>query len=67
MRTLYLRPGLVNRFGNQCCVLHVTRLLREVVLEIVAAGALRKRTTTSGRCAMSSLIACTKRLHCLPW
>lgn len=43
MRTLYLRPALVHRFGDSCQVLHVSNLLREVVLEIVAAGKLRIR------------------------
>jgi AraC-like DNA-binding protein/quercetin dioxygenase-like cupin family protein len=43
MRTLYLAPGLVTRFGDGCCVLHVTRLLREVVLEIVASSELRNK------------------------
>jgi len=43
MRTLYLRPRLVRRFGNDCCVLHVTVLLREIILEVVACGRLRNR------------------------
>jgi|tagenome__1003787_1003787.scaffolds.fasta_scaffold20977489_3 AraC-like DNA-binding protein/quercetin dioxygenase-like cupin family protein len=43
MRTLYLAPGLVRRIGNGCCVLHVTKLLREVIVEVVASGQLRKR------------------------
>ena len=43
MRTLYLAPGLVTRFGDDCCVLHVTSLLREVILETVAAGQLRSK------------------------
>ncbi len=65
MRTLYLRPGLVCRFGNNCQVLHVTNLLREVVLEIVAAGALRVRNAYE--CALRDvLLGCLQKASPLP-
>jgi AraC-like DNA-binding protein len=43
MRTLYLRPGLVPHAPAVCTVLHVSPLLRELVLEAVRIGQLRKR------------------------
>jgi AraC-like DNA-binding protein len=58
MRTLYLRPGLVRRFGNGCCVLHVTGLLREVILEAVACGQLRNRNDYEPA-------LCRVLIHCL--
>jgi len=33
MRTVYLRPGLMARLPESCCVINVTPLLRELVLE----------------------------------
>jgi len=41
MRTLYLRPGLAR--GKQCAVLHVTPLLRELIVEAVRVGNLKAR------------------------
>lgn len=41
MRTLYFRPGLVSRLSPGCAVLHVTPLLRELVVETVRIGRLR--------------------------
>ncbi len=43
MRTLYFRPGLVDRLSPGCAVLHVTPLLRELVIETVRIGQLRTR------------------------
>ncbi|HLH09375.1 MAG TPA: AraC family transcriptional regulator [Terriglobales bacterium] len=43
MRTLYVVPGLVRRFGNCCCVVHITGLMREVILAVVACAQLRTR------------------------
>lgn len=48
MRTLYFARGLVTRFGNDCCVLHVTALLRELIVEVVAQGRLRTRNAYEG-------------------
>jgi AraC-like DNA-binding protein len=42
MRTLYLRSGLA-ALAPQCAVLHVSALLRELVVEIVRIGSLRAR------------------------
>ncbi len=44
MRTLYLRPGLARRLGGICSVLHVTPLLRELIVHIVGVGELRSRS-----------------------
>jgi AraC-like DNA-binding protein len=41
MRTLYLRPGLAPRLPSSCRVLHVTPLLRELILETVRVVELR--------------------------
>jgi AraC-like DNA-binding protein len=41
MRTLYLRPRLAARMPDTCAVLHVTPLLRELIVETVRRGALR--------------------------
>jgi AraC-like DNA-binding protein/mannose-6-phosphate isomerase-like protein (cupin superfamily) len=43
MRTLYFRAGLVSRFPLGCAVLHVTPLLRELIIETVRIGQLRVR------------------------
>jgi AraC-like DNA-binding protein len=41
MRTIYLRPGLAR--GKSCAVLHVTPLLRELIMETVRQGDLKMR------------------------
>ena len=41
MRTLYFRPGLVRTTPLGSAVLHVTPLLRELILEAVRIGELR--------------------------
>jgi AraC-like DNA-binding protein len=43
MRTLYLRRGLASRLPRTCSVLHVTTLLRELIIEAVRIGKLRTR------------------------
>lgn len=43
MRTLYFRPGLVLGSSSGCAVLHVTPLLRELIVETVRVGQLRVR------------------------
>jgi len=43
MRTLYLRRGLASRLPRTCWVLHVTPLLRELVIEAVRIGKLQTR------------------------
>jgi AraC-like DNA-binding protein len=43
MRTLYLRRGLAARPLDRCAVLHVTPLLRELIVETVRIGHLRAR------------------------
>jgi hypothetical protein len=41
MRTLYLRRGLASKLPLGCTVLHVTPLLRELIVEAVRIGQLR--------------------------
>ena len=43
MRTLYLRRGLASRLPRTCMVLHVTTLLRELIIEAVRIGKLQTR------------------------
>lgn len=43
MRTLYLRRGLAPKMPATCTVLHVTPLLRELIVEAVRIGQLRSR------------------------
>ena len=43
MRTLYLRRGLARKLPGTCAVLHVTPLLRELIVEAVRLGQLRTR------------------------
>src|SRR6202167_2069946 len=54
MRTLYLRTGLHARSGPRCAVLHVTPLLRELIIEIVRVGQLRMRNRYE--CALRDLL-----------
>jgi AraC-like DNA-binding protein len=41
MRTLYIRRGLLSAMPSECAVLHVTPLLRELIVETVRIGQLR--------------------------
>jgi len=43
MRSLYLRPGLAPKLPATCGVLHVTPLLRELIVEAVRIGQLHTR------------------------
>ena len=54
MRTLYLRPGLAPRLPDLCKVLHVTPLLRELIVETVRIGNLRSRNPL--HCALRDLL-----------
>jgi AraC-like DNA-binding protein len=54
MRTLYLRTGLNARSGPGCAVLHVTPLLRELIVETVRVGQLRMRNRYE--CALRGLL-----------
>jgi AraC-like DNA-binding protein/quercetin dioxygenase-like cupin family protein len=54
MRTLYFRPGLVFRSSLGNCVLYVTPLLREMVVEAVRLGKLR--AGNRHECALRDLI-----------
>jgi AraC-like DNA-binding protein len=52
VRTLYLRPSLVN-LGTTCSVLHIGSFLRELIVEIVRVGKLRARNYLE--CALRDL------------
>ena len=54
MRTLYLRRGVAQRLPPACTVLHVTPLLRELIVEAVRAGQLRNRNRL--HCALRELL-----------
>jgi AraC-like DNA-binding protein len=55
MRTLYMRRGLVARLPAGCAVLHITPLLRELIVEAVRIGELRRRNRL--HCALGDLLA----------
>jgi AraC-like DNA-binding protein/mannose-6-phosphate isomerase-like protein (cupin superfamily) len=54
MRTLYLRTGLTVRSEPGCAVLHVTPLLRELIVETVCVSQLRVRNRYE--CALRDLL-----------
>ncbi len=54
MRTLYLRRDLAARLEPRCAVLHVTPLLRELIVEAVSVGQLRMRNHYE--CALRDLL-----------
>jgi AraC-like DNA-binding protein len=54
MRTLYLRPHLAPRLPSACTVLQITPLLRELIVEAVRIGQLRRRNLL--HCALRDLI-----------
>jgi AraC-like DNA-binding protein len=56
MRTLYLRRGLAPKLPGACTVLHVTPLLRELILEAVRIGQLR--THNRLHLALRDLVIC---------
>lgn len=43
MRTLYLKPKLVKALGQDCCVLNVSPLLKELIVHACALKALNRR------------------------
>jgi AraC-like DNA-binding protein/mannose-6-phosphate isomerase-like protein (cupin superfamily) len=54
MRTLYLRTGLTVRLEPRCAVLHVTPLLRELIVETVRVSQLRVQNRYE--CALRDLL-----------
>ncbi len=54
MRTLYLRKDLAARSEPRCAVLHVTPLLRELIVETVRVGQLRMRVRYE--CALRDML-----------
>jgi len=59
MRTLYLRRGLIPRAPAVCGVLHVSPLLRELILEAIRIGELRTKDPL--HCALRDLIVAQLR------
>ena len=49
MKTLYLAPRLARRLPRDCCVLHVSPLLRELVLHACTFGALDSKVPEQAR------------------
>jgi len=43
MRTLYLQPGLAESLARDCCVVQVSALLKELILEACRCGSLGRR------------------------
>jgi AraC-like DNA-binding protein len=65
MRTLYIRKGLVVVLPPSCAVLHVTPLLRELVLETVRTGQLHTRNRLEhALCEM--VISRIEKASCVP-
>jgi AraC-like DNA-binding protein len=54
MRTLYMRRGLAARLPPSCAVLHITPLVRELILETVRMKELRMRNRL--HCAISDVL-----------
>jgi AraC-like DNA-binding protein len=54
MRTLYLRPGLAAGLPSKCSILHVTPLLRELIVETVRIQELRIQNRL--HCALRDLL-----------
>lgn len=54
MRTLYLRRGVKAHLPRECTVLHVTPLLRELIVEAVSIGRLKARDRL--HCALRDLL-----------
>lgn len=48
MRTLYLKPRLATSLPCSCCVLHVSALLKELILHACAVGSLSLRDRSQG-------------------
>lgn len=48
MRTLYLKPGLAKRLPRSCCVVHVSALLKELILKACELGSLRGKPRWQG-------------------
>lgn len=48
MRTLYLKPRLAKSLPRSCCVLHVSALLKELILHACSLGSLDKTIRVHG-------------------
>jgi AraC-like DNA-binding protein/quercetin dioxygenase-like cupin family protein len=54
MRTLYIRPRLSHGMPSTCSALHITSLLRELIIEVVRIKQLRRRNSL--HCALRDLL-----------
>src|SRR5215469_16651296 len=48
MRTLYLKPRLAKSLPRSCCVVHVSALLKELILHACTLGSLTHRNCSQG-------------------
>lgn len=48
MRTLYLKPQLAKSLPRSCCVLHVSALLKELIIHACILGSLDKKIRSQG-------------------
>jgi AraC-like DNA-binding protein len=48
MRTLYLKPRLAKTLPRSCCVVHISGLLKELIVHACALGSLRRKVRWQG-------------------
>lgn len=65
MRTLYLRPGLAATLPQDCCVVNVSPLLRELILRAVEIGMLN-RTVASHKHLIDVIVDQFRELPTIP-
>ncbi len=51
LRTVYIRPSLLDTMPTTCCVLNVSPLLREIILDVVRQGMLSEAIKSQTRLA----------------
>lgn len=65
MKTLYLKPRLLNQLGRRSCLLNVSPLLKELLLEVCNLGRLSRKTPTHAR-LMGVIKDQLERSHLVP-
>ena len=65
MRTLYVRRELARELSQRCAVIHVTPLLRELIIEAVRIGHLRMKSERDGA-LWQMLLAQLRRASAIP-
>jgi len=48
MRTLYLRPRLAKKLPRSCCVVHISGLMKELIVHACTLGSLRRKVQWQG-------------------